>query len=58
MIVGKDHITTLPEASEKMESTVPKGQLLKVPIGRHYSLLESNSAIDSAIATLAHTVLR
>jgi pimeloyl-ACP methyl ester carboxylesterase len=58
VIVGKDDTTTLPEASETMASAIPKAQLLKLPIGRHYSLLESNRAVDSAIADFAHTVLR
>ncbi|HEY0797344.1 MAG TPA: alpha/beta hydrolase [Acidisarcina sp.] len=57
MIVGKDDTTTLPEASEKMVSTIPRGQLQVLPIGRHYTLLESNGAVDSAIAKFASGVL-
>ncbi|MDP9049154.1 MAG: alpha/beta hydrolase [Acidobacteriota bacterium] len=58
MIVGKDDTTTLPTASETMASTIPHGKLQVLPIGRHYSLLESNGAVNAAIAGFATGVLR
>lgn len=58
MLVGKDDTTTLPTASETMASTIPLGKLLILPIGRHYSLLESNRAVDEAIASFASGILR
>lgn len=57
MIVGKDDTTTLPAASETMAHTIPGSELQILPIGRHYSLLESNQAVDKAIAKFAHRVL-
>ena len=57
VIVGKDDTTTLPKASETMAGTIPKGELQILPIGRHYSLLESNGAVDAGIAVFASRVL-
>ena len=57
ILVGKDDTTTLPRASEYMAANIPKNQLQVLPIGRHYSLLESNTAVDTAIATFAQSVL-
>ena len=58
MIVGKDDTTTLPAASQTMAGTIPKAQLVILSIGRHYSLLESNTAVDNAIAAFASGVAR
>ena len=57
MIVGKDDTTTLPTASKTMAATIPQGTLQILPIGRHYSLLESHSAVNAAIASFARGVL-
>ena len=57
-IVGKDDTTTLPDASETMASTIPHGKLQILPIVRHYSLLESNQAVDAALLSFANDVLR
>ncbi len=58
MIVGSDDTTTVPDASITMAKTIAGGQLQVVPIGRHYALLESNQAVDSAIASFANARLR
>jgi pimeloyl-ACP methyl ester carboxylesterase len=58
MIVGKDDTTTLPIASQTMASNIPEAKLQILPIGRHYSLLESNESVDAAIASFARGVLR
>ena len=57
LIVGKDDTTTLPEASVTMAKTIPQGRLQLLQVGRHYSLLESNKAVDSAIVNFANALL-
>jgi pimeloyl-ACP methyl ester carboxylesterase len=53
IIVGDKDTTTLPRASETMQSKISGARLQMVGPGRHYSLLERNSQVDEAIAGFA-----
>jgi len=53
MIVGGRDTTTPPEASKTMADSITAAQLQVLPIGKHYALLESHEAVNSAIASFA-----
>ena len=57
IIVGQQDTTTLPRASEYMQSTIPHAQLKVVNPSAHYGLLEQNDNYDAAIAQFASACL-
>jgi pimeloyl-ACP methyl ester carboxylesterase len=57
LVVGKEDTTTLPSASEHMHAAIPHSTISLVSPAAHYSLLEQNQAVDSAIGQFAATHL-
>jgi pimeloyl-ACP methyl ester carboxylesterase len=53
LLVGQQDTTTLPSASQYMRDRIPGAQLTIVSPSAHYSLLEQNQKIDSAISNFA-----
>jgi len=53
LLVGRQDTTTLPEASRHMKEAIPGATIVEIDRGAHYSLLEQNQLIDSAIGEFA-----
>jgi len=53
LLVGRQDTTTLPEASRHMKEAIPGAKIIEIERAAHYSLLEQNQSIDSAIAEFA-----
>lgn len=58
IVVGQQDTTTLPSASEYMQSTMAHAELKRVDPSAHYGLLEQNSRYDAAVAQFASARLK
>lgn len=57
ILVGQQDTTTLPAASQTMHQKMPEAKLLLVSPAAHYSLLELNREIDTALGQFATALL-